>query len=324
MGGNNTGTATDVLNPKWNNMSAKAAATHVNSYLGNNGKISYKYDMTPATVDTKASFGLTKVLVGRDWTKEDESEFGLTSEGNAPMPESATATVFASVTKDDLNDKGKAAINFGTIEYAAPGTYVYKVSEKNAGTTVDGVAHSKNVAEITVTVTPNKKGELSADVKVTWSEAGENEFKNVYTAEPVESSVTDKIDVTKSLTGRDFAAGEFSFELREIVDKEEKPVEAVTNDADGKVTFSAIEYKEVGQHIYKLREVKGDAGGIVYDETEYTIVTTIADNGKGKLVATHELKGHKDVKSIKFKNAYNTTAAEASLVGKRICRFPMA
>ena len=315
VGSNNTETAKDVLNPKWNNMSAKATATHVNSYLGNNGKISYKYDMTPATVDTKASFGLTKVLVGRDWTKEDKFEFGLTSEGNAPMPEAATATVFASVTKDDLNDKGKAAINFGTIEYKAPGTYVYKVSEKNAGTTVDGVAYSKNVAEITVTVTPNKKGELSADVKVTWSEAGENEFKNVYTAEPVESSVTDKIDVTKSLTGRDLAAGEFSFELREIVDKEEKPVEAVTNDADGKVTFSAIEYKEVGQHIYKLREVKGDAGGIAYDETEYTIVTTIADNGKGKLVATHELKGHKDAKSIEFKNTYNTNAAEAPLAG---------
>ena len=315
VGGNNTGTATDVLNPKWNNMSAKAAATHVNSYLGNNGKISYKYDMTPATVDTKASFGLTKVLVGRDWTKEDKFEFGLTSEGNAPMPESATATVFASVTKDDLNDKGKAAINFGTIEYAAPGTYVYKVSEKNAGTTVDGVAYSKNVAEITVTVTPNKKGELSADVKVTWSEAGENEFKNVYTAEPVESSVTDKIDVTKSLTGRDLAAGEFSFELLEVVDKEDKPVETVKNDASGKVTFSAIEYKEVGQHTYKLREVKGDAGGIAYDETEYTIVTTIADNGKGKLVATHELKDHKDAKSIEFKNAYTTNDAEASLVG---------
>lgn len=318
VGGNNTGTATDVLNPKWNNMSAKAAATHVNSYLGNNGKISYKYDMTPATVDTKASFGLTKVLVGRDWTKEDKFEFGLTSEGNAPMPESATATVFASVTKDDLNDKGKAAINFGTIEYAEPGTYVYKVSEKNAGTTVDGVAYSKNVVKITVTVTPNKKGELSTVVQVTWSEAGETEFKNVYTAKSVESSVTDKIDVTKSLTGRDLTAGEFSFELLEVVDKEDKPVETVTNDADGKVTFSAIEYKEVGQHTYKLHEVKGDAGGIAYDETVYTIVTTISDNGKGQLVATHELKDAKDDKdaeSIEFKNAYNTNTAEAPLAG---------
>ena len=322
VGGNNTHTASDVLNPKWNNMSAKAAATHVNSYLGNNGKISYKYDMTPATVDTKASFGLTKVLEGRDWTKEDKFEFGLTSEGNAPMPESATATVFASVTKDDLNDKGKAVINFGKIEYAEPGTYVYKVSEKNAGTTVDGVAYSKNVAEITVTVTPNKKGELSADVKVTWSEAGENEFKNVYTAEPVESSVTDKIDVTKSLTGRDLAAGEFSFELLEVVDKEDKPVETVTNDASGKVKFKAIKYTEVGQHTYKLSEVKGNAGGIAYDETVYTIVTTISDNGKGQLVATHKLKGAEDVKSIKFKNAYTANAAEASLVGKKNLQVP--
>lgn len=318
VGGNNTGTATDVLNPKWNNVSAKATATHVNSYLGNNGKISYKYDMTPVTVDTKdteAGFGLTKVLEGRDWTKEDTFEFGLTSENGAPIPESATAPVTASVTKDDLDDKGKAVIDFGTIKYTEPGTYVYRVSEKNAGTTVDGIAYSKNVAEVTVTVTPNKRGELSAAVKVTWSEADETEFKNVYTAEPVESSVTDKIDVTKSLTGRDLTAGEFSFELREIKDEDSELIETVKNAADGKVTFSAIKYTEIGQHTYKLHEVKGNAGGIDYDDAVYTIVTTIADNGKGQLVATHELKDAKDVKSIEFKNAYTTNATEASLAG---------
>lgn len=315
VGGNKTSTATDVLNPMWNNVSAKAGATHVNSYLGNNGKISYKYDMTPAKVDTKASFGLTKVLEGREWTKEDKFEFGLTSENGAPIPESATAPVTASVTKDDLDDKGKAVIDFGTIKYTEPGTYVYRVSEKNAGTTVDGIAYSKNVAEVTVTVTPNKRGELSAAVKVTWSEADETEFKNVYTAEPVESSVTDKIDVTKSLTGRDLTVGEFSFELREIKDEDSELIETVKNAADGKVTFSAIKYTEIGQHTYKLHEVKGNAGGIDYDDAVYTIVTTIADNGKGQLVATHELKDAKDVKSIEFKNAYTTNATEASLAG---------
>lgn len=315
VGGNNTGTATDVLNPKWNNVSAKATATHVNSYLGNNGKISF--NVTPATVDTKASFGLTKVLEGRDWTKEDTFEFGLTSENGAPIPESATAPVTASVTKDDLDDKGKAVIDFGTIKYTEPGTYVYRVSEKNAGTTVDGIAYSKNVAEVTVTVTPNKRGELSAAVKVTWSEADETEFKNVYTAEPVESSVTDKIDVTKSLTGRDLTAGEFSFELREIKGEDSELIETVKNAADGMVTFSAIKYTEIGRHTYKLHEVKGNAGGIDYDDAVYTIVTTIADNGKGQLVATHELKDAKDVKSIEFKNVYTTNAAEVSLVGKK-------
>lgn len=311
VGGNKTDTATDVLNPKWNNISAKATATHVNSYLGNNGKISFAYDMTPAMVNTKASFGLTKVLEGRAWTDTDTFEFGLTSEGNAPMPATTTAIVHGA----DLDDKGKAAIDFGTIEYTEPGTYVYKVSEKHAGTTIDGIAYSGSVAEITVTVTPNKKGELSAAVKVAWSEAEVTEFKNVYAADPVESSVTDQITVAKSLTGRDLTEGEFSFELLEIADKEVKPVETVTNGADGKVTFSAIKYTEIGQHTYMLREVKGDAGGITYDDTTYTIVTTISDNGKGQLVATHELKGAKDVKSIEFKNAYTTNAAEASLAG---------
>ena len=318
VGGNNTGTATDVLNPKWNNVSAKATATHVNSYLGNNGKISFAYDMMPAMVNTKASFGLTKVLEGRAWTDTDTFEFGLTSEGNAPMPATTTAIVHGA----DLDDKGKAAIDFGTIEYTEPGTYVYKVSEKHAGTTIDGIAYSGSVAEITVTVTPNKKGELSAAVKVAWSEADETEFKNVYAADPVESSVTDQITVAKSLTGRDLTEGEFSFELREVKGEDSELIETVANAADGKVTFSTIKYTEIGQHTYMLREVKGDAGGITYDDTIHTVMTTIADNGKGQLAATHELKGAKDVKSIEFKNAYTTNAAEASLTGIKNLQVP--
>lgn len=313
VGGNKTSTATDVLNPMWNNVSAKAGATHVNSYLGNNGKISYKYDMTPAKVDTKASFGLTKVLEGRERTKEDKFEFGLTSENGAPMPAATTAIVH----KADL-DQGKAAIDFGTIEYTEPGTYVYKVSEKNAGQTIDGITYSGNVAEITVTVTPNKKGELSADVQVT---SGETEFKNIYAASPVDSSVTDEIEVVKSLTGRGLKADEFSFELREAKGEDSELIETVKNDANGNVTFKAIKYTEIGQHTYTLREVKGNAGGVTYDENFYIIVTTISDNGKGQLVATHKLKGAEDVKSIKFKNAYTANAAEASLAGIKNLQF---
>ncbi len=315
VGGNKTSTATDVLNPRWNNVSAKAGATHVNSYLGNNGKISYKYDMTPATVDTKASFGLTKVLEGREWTKEDKFEFGLTSENGAPMPAATTAIVH----KADL-DQGKAAIDFGTIEYTEPGTYVYKVSEKHAGTTIDGIAYSGNVAEITVTVTPNKKGELSAAVEVT---SGETEFKNIYAASPVDSSVTDEIEVVKSLTGRGLKADEFSFELREAKGEDSELIETVKNDANGNVKFKAIKYTEIGQHIYTLHEVKGNAGGITYDGTTYTIVTTISDNNKGQLVATHELQGAaEDVKSIKFENSYTATPVAASLVGKKNLQVP--
>lgn len=300
--GNKTETARDVLNPRWNDLSSVATSTHVHSHLGNNGKIIFSLATKPTTVDTKTDFGLTKVLEGRKWANTDAFEFELsaTSDNNAPMPDPATVTV-------TMRNK---AIDFGKIKYTEPGTYVYKVSEKNAGQTIDGITYSKNVAEITVTVTPDKKGELSAAVKVT---SGETEFVNTYAAKPAKSSVTDEIGVTKVLTGRGLKAGEFSFELREIKGEDSKLIETVKNDASGKVTFSPIKYTEIGQHTYTLREVKGNAGGITYDETVYTIVTTISDNKKGQLVATHELQGAEDVKNIEFKNAYNLTPESSSV-----------
>ena len=307
--GNKTETAPDVLNPRWNDLSSVATSTHVHSHLGNNGKIIFSLATKPTTVDTKTDFGLTKVLEGREWADTDKFEFELsaTSEGDAPMPESATATV----------TMGNKAIDFGKIEYTEPGAYVYKVSEKNAGQTIDGITYSDNVAEITVTVTPNAKGELSAAVKVT---SGETEFVNTYAAKPAKPSVTDEIGVTKVLTGRDLKAGEFSFELREIKGEDPKLIETVKNDASGKVTFSPIKYTEIGQHTYTLREVKGNAGGITYDETVYTIVTTISDNKKGQLVATHELQGAEDVKNIEFKNAYNLTPKSSSVTDQIIAK----
>lgn len=314
VGGNPTDTAHDVINPQWNNTKVVSGATKVNVYLGNNGKISFTLNTTPTTLTT-ADFGLTKVLEGREWTNEDKFEFGLTSKDNAPMPRSTTA--FAT--------KGHADISFGEIAYDKPGTYVYKVSEKHAGTTVDGIAYSKNVAEFTVTVTPNAKGKLEASVKKT---SGEVEFKNTYIANPAESSVTDQITVTKVLTGHKLQDNEFSFELVEGEGEDASVVETVKNDANGNVAFSAIKYTEIGQHIYTLREVKGNAGGIAYDKTVYTVVTTIADNGKGQLVATHKLKGAEDVKKIEFKNSYTVTpksssvtdqiAATKSLTGRKL------
>lgn len=302
VGGNPTDTAHDVINPQWNNTKVVSGATKVNVYLGNNGKISFTLNTTPTTLTT-ADFGLTKVLEGRDWTNEDKFEFGLTSKGSAPTPASKTATA----------TKGHADISFGEIAYAEPGTYVYRISEKNAGTTLDGIAYSDNVAEFTVTVKPNEKGKLEASVKKT---SGETEFKNTYTTKSVVSSVTDQITATKSLTGRDLEADEFSFELREVKGEDSELIETVKNGANGNVAFSPIEYTEIGQHTYTLREVKGNAGGITYDENVYTIVTTISDNGKGQLVATHKLKGAEDVKKIEFKNAYNVTSESFSVTDK--------
>ena len=296
--GNKTETARDVLNPRWNDLSSVATSTHVHSHLGNNGKIIFSLATKPTTVDTKTDFGLTKVLEGRKWADTDAFEFELsaTSDNNAPMPDPATVTV----TNADL-DKGKAAINFGKITYAEPGEYTYEVREVKGD--AGGITYSKNVATFKVTVTVNAKGELKADVEKI---SGETEFKNTYSVKPVE----DQITATKVLTGRDLKEGEFSFELVEG----DKVVAKGTNAADGTIAMDKITYDKPGTHTYTLREkLPNEAGlsnGITYDKTNYTIKTSVIDNGDGTLKVTHTLEGPE---TARFENKYNTAPNKSSV-----------
>ena len=168
----------------------------------------------------------------------------------------------------------------------------------------DMAASDGKTYTIETTVTDNGKGELV--VKHELNGADEAKFNNSYKPNPDESSVTDQITATKTLTGRDLKEGEFSFELVEGNDV----VATGKNDARGKITMSPIEYTKAGTHIYTLREVKGNAGGITYSDAKFTIETTITDNGDGTLKAEHVLK---DAKTATFKNTYSVTPTDADL-----------
>ena len=127
---------------------------------------------------------------------------------------------------------------------------------------------------------------------------------------PKSFSVTDQITATKVLTGRDLKEDEFSFELVEGKGKDAKIVATGKNDADGNITMSKITYDKPGTHIYTLHEVKGNAGGVTYDDTTYTIETTITDKGDGTLEAKHVLNGDKPAT---FENTYSATPINADL-----------
>ena len=325
VGGNPTGTATDVLNPKWNNVSAKVTATHVNSYLGNNGKISF--NVTPTTVDTKASFGLTKVLEGRSWTDADEFKFELsaTSENDAPMPDPATATV----TNADLDGNGKAAIDFGEITYNKPGEYTYEVREVKGD--AGGITYSKNVATFKVTVAVNARGELKADVEKT---SGETKFTNTYSAK-TETPLT--LEATKTLTGRLMADGEFKFTLS-YAGHDEVLLNATNK--SGKVEFGPLTYTT--KSLVKLVEEDKASFDASADKPTWTIhyiaaeqtgelpagvsattaaidaYVTVADNGDGTLTATAV---YGDAGN-EFVNSYTAAPVEASLVGKKNLQVP--
>lgn len=325
VGGNNTGTVTDVLNPKWNNVSAKATATHVNSYLGNNGKISF--NVTPTTVDTKASFGLTKVLEGRSWTDADEFKFELsaTSENDAPMPAHATATV----TNDDLDDNGKATIDFGEITCNKPGEYTYEVREVKGG--VGGITYSENVATFKVTVAVKATDGLKADVEKI---SGKTEFKNTYSAK-TETPLT--LEATKTLTGRPIADDEFKFALS-YAGHDEVLLDATNK--GGKVEFGPLTYTT--ESLAKLVEEGKASVDASSDKPTWTIryiaaeqtgklpagvsatvsaidaCVTVVDNGDGTLTATAV---YGDAGN-EFVNTYTAAPVEASLVGKKNLQVP--
>ena len=175
VGGNATGTARDVLNPEWNDSSSLAGATQVNAHLGNNGKITFGLGTTPAALDTKARFGLTKVLKGRAWTDADEFTFEaslVSGDREAQIMPQTSVTL----TKSDADGQGHAAIDFGAITYTKAGTYVYEVFEKDGG--ASGIAYSTNRARITVVVAADKAGVLSASV----AKVENPTFTNTYTS----------------------------------------------------------------------------------------------------------------------------------------------
>ena len=215
----------------------------------NNPTFTNTYKATPA----KATITARKVLDGKA-LEADKYEFEL-KEGDKVV---ATAKNAADGT-----------VTFEAIEYAVEGEHTYTMTEKagsEAGVTYDTAKH-----EVRVNVTDDGAGQLVATV------TGNNQtFTNTYKA----ASTTVNITAKKVLEGKALEAGKYEFELKEG----DKVVETATNAADGTVTFTAIEYKEAGEHTYTITEVKGDDKNIKYDENSYKVTVTVTDNGAGQLV----------------------------------------
>lgn len=194
--------------------------------------------------------------------------------------------------------------------------FTYKVTESGSvpGVTNDAVA----TKTISFKVTDDGAGKLTVERQGDAATPAFS-FANTYTVEPANSSVTDQVAVTKTLTGRDMAADEFTFELLEGEDV----VATGVNAADGSVALSAVKYTQPGTHRYTLHEVGGGtvANGVTYDGATYTVVTTVKDNGDGTLNVAHALEGAREAS---FANAYQATpttvviGASKTLVGKNL------
>lgn len=277
------------------------ATTDADKGVTNAAAFTNAYSASSTDADTgSANVQLTKVLEGKAWDGDsftfriaaDESNLG------APMPKDTEVTVSAPTGKDD-NNNDQATFDFGKITFDTPGTYVYKVTEVEGDNA--GITYSKNVATITITVTDNHDGTLSAGVTI-----ANNVFTNTYASEldyaegggleivktfenatmrGFSFTVTPKDQASADKLGIDMAGETFTTKPGETVgDDNASHAEVAVLDAAAEAKFTQDDADDT--YTYTVQETAGSEAGVTYDDTEYTVTIITADDGQGGIRVT--------------------------------------
>lgn len=267
----------------------------------------------------------TKTLKGRDWAEGDSFQFALAGEDGAPMPEgSADCSKTVSVTAAAGTRAGaKVTFDFGSIrytlddikdaEFAEVGgkrvrakTFTYTVREvrPDDGSAIAGVAYDGHVATMTVTVTDDGSGNLTATTPAI-AEVSGGDFVNTYTTE-LDYSARAGVRLSKTLCGRAMEAGQFAFtvtadaetaaKLGLKTDKDAYAVAAADDGAadlvdliggaaEGDVKFTDADAGKV--YRFTVAETKLGGEGYANDTAPRTVTIAPAyDTATGKLIVT--------------------------------------
>ena len=239
-------------------------------------------------------------------------------------------------TKGAITGKDGQTVDFSGMKFNKAGTYTFTLSEahdadddavvdgvQNAGWTMDDSTYTVTVkvedknAKLTVTgVAVKKDGDDKSETpEVKNGEVNLATFTNSYAAK---GSVT--LAAMKHFKGGALAGNDFSFALYKGDKAEGTPLETVTNDKDGNITFQPISYTKAGDYEYTIKEVKGADPTVVYDGQEVKVKVSVTDNKNGKLGATATYGGDKAVPT--FTNTKPTTdvtvEATKTLKGKAL------
>ena len=239
-----------------------------------------------------------KELTGEEFLfrlEEDVPEITALAEENAEaagqsMPMPATGGT-------EVRNTADGSFRFGEISFTKPGTYRYKVTEANEG--ASGITYDTSVYHVTVNVS-FFAGQLKLETGISKDGSQEPaekiEFRNSY--KPVEIKPVDVIlEATKKLDGRKLNAGEFHFVVK---DESGNVVRRAASDADGKIVFERLTFKEPGSYTYTISEEKEQLDYVTYDDTVYTCTIKVIQKDDGVLVAELDTEGKEPV----FQNSY--------------------
>lgn len=292
----------------------------------------------------------TKTLEGRDWAEGDSFQFALTGEDGAPMPEgSADGSKTVSVTAAGTKAGDRVAFDFGAIRYtlndikdagfaevggkrvrAKTFTYTVREVRPDDGSAIAGVAYDGHVAMMTVTVTDDGSGNLTATTPAI-AEVSGGDFVNTYTTE-LDYSARAGVRLSKTLSGRAMEAGQFAFTVTADAEtaaklglKTGKDAYAVAAADDGKADLvdliggaaeSDVKFTDADAgKTYSFTVTETKLGGEAYANDTAPRTVTIApgyDAATGKLtVTTTVAKDGVEVARGEVSTADDATAAPA-------------
>lgn len=328
------------LTEEGDSISGTIASQSSNGTLAEDNKLVFTNTYTAEASD-KLTPQVTKKVSG---TESTDKEFSFTLAATSDMQAKIAAgdlTVSddlagdahaeSRATKGPITGKDGQTVDFSGMKFNKAGTYTFTLSEahdadddavvdgvQNAGWTMDASAYTATVtvedvdAKLTVTgVTVKKDGDdKSETLEVKNGKVNLATFTNSYAAK---GSVT--LVAKKHFTGGELAGGDFSFALYKGDKAEGTPIETVTNDEDGNITFQPINYTEAGDYKYTIKEVTGNDQTIVYDAREVKVKVSVTDNKNGTLGATVTYDGDKAVPT--FTNKYQPAGTSVALTAKK-------
>ena len=243
------------------------------------------------------AFKVQKKISGRNWMTSDAFTMTLTAQGEAPMPKGAKE----GVSTIELHKDAQVG-NFGTIEYAKPGTYTYVITEQPGDEAA--LTFSKATYRVTVTVTDDDAGKLSAKTEIAQltDDAGDAAERTVEAAVFTNTAKTGSLTVKKTVVGGD-SQREFGFAVT-LTDGDGEPVSGTFGKGKNAVTFTD------GKATFKLKDgeekaITGLPVGARYTVAEdavegYTTTVNGADGSKAEGAVTE------DGATVAFTNTYGT------------------
>lgn len=277
-----------------------------------NFTFSNEYTPTPVIIggqNAETAIKGFKTLNGRTMNV-DEFSFELTAGNNA----SEAGLADDSIVFEENNAKTSMTANvpaadngetvpfyFGSVKFTKPGNYAFNMKEVVPEPAAGGITYDTHTEVVTVTVTDHN-GVLEA--KTTYDADGVA-FVNTYEASHTYGEDGGAL-VTKTLNGRGMTAGEFNFTIAGTGDNADAANKKLTKSDEA---FKNYEQKAgAASNMPKLQNVQfteedagktftylidevmpkeGDrAGGVTYDQSEFTLAITVADNGDGTMRTT--------------------------------------